>query len=635
MRSGADAHVSLIRIMAAQQAHGPDSDSILDLGPVALGHHLLKITAEDAFERQPLSLSSDIGGKVTMVADARIYNRSALAGLLGLAKETASQLPDSAYVLHAWRRWGSDCVHHIIGAFAFAVWDADAEELFLARDHAGERPLYYCRSEGAFAFATSMRALLTCEGVSAELDEATLARDLVGLPPEPCRTRFQDVREVPPGHCLKMSARAPEQLPRRYWRYDALPPTRFARDEDYVLAFRELFDEAVRCRLRTTGGIASHLSAGLDSGAVTAVAARLLRGKRLLAFTAIPRPDFSGHAPRGCIPNEAPGARSVAELYPNIQHTLVDSSGSDVIRELERAFRLLERPLAAPLNHVWIALILDQAAAAGANVMLTGALGNATISYSGTDIVRRGFRTGHWITAIQQAIALRHAGMFSGRQTLSSLLSLLPWPLRSRLDPAIRNSQLADTAIRPRLARELGLFEAWRDFAFRGRTELPQMMETYFHTNILGEYNAMTNLGWRMESRDPTADKRIFEFCASIPLEQYMVGKPGRSLLRRAMRGQMPDEALDRRMRGLQAADWYESLTPIRAELAAELARLHTSPAARRLLDLDRLRNAVDTWPQNARAAAAEAQTYQMALPEGVAVGYFIRRSEELARSTQ
>jgi asparagine synthase (glutamine-hydrolysing) len=154
-------------------------------------------------------------------------------------------------------------------------------------------------------------------------------------------------------------------------------------------------------------------------------------------------------------------------------------------------------------------------------------------------------------------------------------------------------------------------------------------METQFQMNQYGDYNAAVGAGWGIEVRDPTADKRVFEFCAAIPAEQFVAGGRGRSLARRAMRGRLPDATLERRERGTQAADWYESLTAIRGELVGEIARQGQSPVARRLIDLEMLRGALADWPRTAQEAAAKAGTLESAMPRGLAVGYFIRRVEE------
>jgi asparagine synthase (glutamine-hydrolysing) len=628
-------------------AHGPDGcslnadgSSLHALERVALGHRLLKITAEDELEAQPLAAHSlsapdtdtTCDATTWLVADARIDNRAELAAEFALSANEAVAMADSAFVLRAWQRWGQDCVEHLVGSFAFAVWDAQAERFFLARDHAGDRPLYYRKTAESFIFATTARAIRACPGVSSELDERQLARDLIGLPPEFSRTRFRDVQTLAPGHCLVVGRDGATQ--RRYWRIDSLRPVRFARDEEYIEAFLEIFDEAVRCRLRTTGGIATELSAGLDSGAVAATAARLLAasGTKISAYTAVPCAEFSGIVPQGLIGDEGPYAAEVAALYPNMRHICVDASGSDMLRELARIFPLLDLPHAAALNNVWGNRILDRAAASGVKVMLNGALGNFAFSYAGGDILRKTFCSGSWLATLRQAWRLRQMGISSGRNAASlTVFGVLPWWLRRRIDPLIRTVDLGWSAMRPDRARELDAVDQFRRHLFTHSSALPRLMATDFQQNQYGDYNAATGAGWGIEARDPTADKRVFEFCAAIPPEQFVAGGEGRSLARRAMRGRLPEATLTRTEKGTQAADWYEGLSRIRGELAVELALEQESPGALRLIDLERLRKALDDWPRTAQDAAHQDESCSSAIPRGMAVGYFIRRIEEEA----
>jgi asparagine synthase (glutamine-hydrolysing) len=629
-------------MLDALAPHGPDGCSQSpDQNPseaIALGHRLLQITAEDALEVQPLRTQE--GGSpgdaaCWLVADARIDNRLQLAAALDIHSSELAALPDSALILKAWQRWGQNCAQHLIGSFAFAIWNPRAEQFFLARDHSGDRPLHYRKTPQFFAFATTARAVRGCPGVSSELDARQLARDLMGLPPEAPHTRFRDVQALSAGHCLVVGR--DRAVTQRYWQIFSLKPVRFARDADYVEAFLEIFDEAVRCRLRTTGAIATELSAGLDSGAVAATAAGLLAptGTPLSAYTAVPRPDFSGIVPSGLIADEGPYAAEVAALYPNMVHHRVDATGSDMFRELARIFPLLDIPHAAALNGVWSNLILDHAAASGVKVMLAGSLGNFAVSYSGADILHNMFRSGRWLAMLRRAWYLRSIGLSSGRNAASqTIFTLFPWALRTRIDPLIRDSTLDWTALSADRAREFNALDQIRRYHHIRTSALPRLMESQFQFNQYGDYNAATSAGWGIDTRDPTADKRVFEFCAAIPPEQFLVGGQGRSLIRRAMRGRLPQSTLDRQEKGTQAADWYESLTAIRPKLEAELTLLERSPGARQLLDLDMLRSALDAWPETAEEAEQQSGIYQSAIPRGMSVGYFIRRIEAEAAAT-
>lgn len=622
-------------MLAALTPHGPDSGAMVSAGAgtessVILGHRVLQITPEDAFESQPIQIPKQL----LLVADARLDNRAELAGKVNIPPGELIDLPDSALLLHAWLRWGTDCLDHLAGGFALAVWEPRLERLFLARDHSGERPLYFRQTANSLLFATTARAIRACPGVSSELDEVQLARDLIGIPPEYPRTRFREIGEVAPGHCLIVS-RNGERLTathRRYWEIHSLRTTRYARDQDYADGFLEVFDRAVESRLRTTGKVASELSAGLDSSAVTATAARLLAGsgQALTAYTSVPCPEFQGPVPAGLIADEGPAAAEVAALYPNIQHVRVSTGGSDMLRELARLHPLLDIPHAAALNAVWSNLIYDHARATGVNVVLSGALGNFAVSYAGGDILHTLFRQGRWLKTLRTAIQLRRMGISSGRNAASlTVFGGFPWALRRRIDPLIRRTDISWSALRRDRANDLNALDQFRRYLFTHVGALPRLMESQFGNNQYGDYNAAASAGWGIDVRDPTADRRVFEFCASIPPEQFITQGKGRSLIRRAMRDRLPESTLNRREKGTQAADWYENLTRIRSELCAEVARLEQSAAARGLIDLDLLRSALEHWPVDARDAARQAGIYQSAIPRGIATGYFIRKVEE------
>ena len=158
--------------------------------------------------------------------------------------------------------------------------------------------------------------------------------------------------EFEPGHVVAVTANG--LTTRRHWQ-----PSRrriaFRRPEDYSEALRELLDQAVHCRLRGTGDVGAYLSGGFDSGAVAATAARLLApsGRRVIAFTGVPREGYDGPAPRNRIIDEGPYAAATAALYPNIEHVLVRNEGRSPLEDLDRNFFLFERPFLGLCGTGW------------------------------------------------------------------------------------------------------------------------------------------------------------------------------------------------------------------------------------------------------------------------------------------
>ena len=207
------------------------------------------------------------------------------------------RLADSGLVLAAWQRWREECLDHLAGAFSFAVWNQQEQHLFLARDHTGERPLFYASTANCFAFASMPKGLHPLS-LSAQVDEDYVAHYLM-LGQHPVEhTIFRHIRHLPPG--CSLSIHRDKKKLWRHWRTDQLAELRLGSPDEYLECFRERFDRAVRVRLRTRGGVGAQLSGGLDSGAVAATAAGLLggEGREITCFTAVPRPGFAARPAR-------------------------------------------------------------------------------------------------------------------------------------------------------------------------------------------------------------------------------------------------------------------------------------------------------------------------------------------------
>jgi asparagine synthase (glutamine-hydrolysing) len=559
-----------------------------------------------------------------LVADLRIDNHDELVRELGLPP-TAT---DDEVLAHAWMRWDFSVVDHLIGGFAFACWDPTRQTLFLARDHTGERPLHFTRSlgpEGGFAFASTPAGLCALPALNARINVAATARFLAAVSLAGTETMFEGVERLLPGHWLKVSATGMEI--RRYWHPLDTPPIRYARDADYIEDFRERFDRAVSARLSGAAGIASFLSGGLDSSSVSVTAARLLAkdGRRLTSFTAVPLSGYDGSALNGRFGDEGPMANEIAALYPNIDHELVNAEGGDLLASSGRDARLGGQPTFNPTNQLWIDAIFDTARSRGLSVMLQGAGGNATISFGGLVGLSELFRSGHWFRLLRLTRELRAGGHTSWRGAASWATGwIVPTWLRRLYHPDMRSFSLAYTAVHPRIAAEYGLKEQAQAEFWGIERSTASMRRNLYESYDPGIHNAVAAARWQVESRDPTLDKRIFEFCFGIPIEQYLAGGQARSIIRRAMEGRLPASTLRRTTRGLQAADWYMTVKAARPQLLAELTRIDRSPLACRIVDTPRLRTLLDTFPASGYHTSEVSDAWHLALTRGIAAGSFL-----------
>jgi asparagine synthase (glutamine-hydrolysing) len=608
-------------MLQALSIYGPDDHAQYSSPSVALGRCLLRLLPEDCFDQQPLSAA----GATSLVADIRLDNRDELAQKLGLSKQQSTAMADSALLLSAWQRWQEQCVEHLSGAFSFAVWNQQDQHLFLARDHTGERPLCYASAANCFAFASMPKGLHPLSFVGSEVDEDYVARYLMLANIAIDRTIFRNIQSLPPGCAL--SVHRDKKKLWRYWQTDHLRELRLGSPEEYLDCFREKFDQAVRVRLRTRGGIGAHLSGGLDSSAVAATAARLLatEGRELTCFTAVPRPDFQSPASTTHFYNEGPAAAEVAALHPNMRHLLVESSATSFLDVVDHNNNLYDHPCFGPSNEVWSNAIMTRARENGITVLLSGNCGNSTLSYEGLPALSVWFRSGEWGKLARVAWQLRNAGSASGRLIVRhAVWPSLPFWLRRATDPNMRGFSLNYTLLRPEIAERLDLKRtALHDLNASvpdGRTALRNML-AYGHTS---ETHIGPQGGWQMDCHDPTYDRNIIEFCLSVPLEEFLRGGQLRSLARRAMAGRLPPSTLQRTKRGRQSADWPLNLAATRGRMAAEVERLRGSPLASRILDLKRMSSLIENFPTHGFDQVEVSGEYHMGLTRGISVGRFL-----------
>jgi asparagine synthase (glutamine-hydrolysing) len=240
---------------------GPDGLRTWHRGAVGLGHARFTTHAERDAEPQPLGLD----GRYWIAGHIRLDAREELAAALDAPAGTQ----DAALVLRAYRAWGEACLARVRGDFAFAVWDEAAQRLFCARDPFGVRPFFYADLPGLFLFGNTLDGLRRHPRVSRVLDEHAIADFLAcGHPLDAGRSFFRDVRRLPGGHALVVTAAQSRQ--QRYWALPAEPYLRYRRPGQYVEQFRDLLARAVRDRGGAATAVA--LSGGLDSGAIAAAA---------------------------------------------------------------------------------------------------------------------------------------------------------------------------------------------------------------------------------------------------------------------------------------------------------------------------------------------------------------------------
>jgi len=258
------------------EASGPDGGGEYRAGCVGMVYRAFHTNRESRTERQPFLSPA----KHVLCWDGRLDNREDLIVLL--RDDLHEDYTDAAIVMAAYLEWGADFLPRIIGDFALSLWDPTERKLFLARDPFGTRPLFYHANEDRILWSSELSTLLDLAGTKLEIDDEYVA-GFFTLNMDPARTPYKDIVCVPPGNVV--TAQNGRLQLQRFWGPHPKREIRYRSDDQYEEHFRELFREAVRCRLRVDGAVWAQLSGGLDSSSVVCIADEILKDSGAQAST--------------------------------------------------------------------------------------------------------------------------------------------------------------------------------------------------------------------------------------------------------------------------------------------------------------------------------------------------------------
>ncbi|NMG20013.1 lasso peptide isopeptide bond-forming cyclase [Brasilonema bromeliae] len=557
---------------------GPDGADIWVDGSVGFGHRMLWTTPESKLEKLPLANGT---GNLVITSDARIDNRDELINTLEFDNFLPEKITDSELILAAYEKWGEQCPENLLGDFAFAIWDKQQQSVFCARDHFGVKPLYYYHQlDKAFVFASEMKALFRLPQVPRRLNEVRIADYLALMMEDKAITIYQDILRLPPAHSMVVSQSGMKMW--SYWELDPHCEIKMDSDEAYAEKFREIFTEAVRCRLRSAFPIASQLSGGLDSSAVTCVARDLLAETKKTSLHTI-----STIFDKITECDERPFINAVLEQGGFIPH-YVQGDEFGPLSNLDHIFRYEDEALLGP-SHFYPWIVNRALKELGLRISLDGFDGDTTVCHGVTRLTELA-RQGNWKTCIQEVKAFsphfnvspyaafcnyglphlkelakkfRWIAFFQGVQLIHKhfgvsrkllirnhaikpfLEQVRQWQHKHRkfANPFVSQTPL----VKRNFAERIGLDEriqkldalneeplTVREQHWRSLTQgvLPYTLER------ADQYAAMFSL----EARHPFMDKRLIEFCLALPSEQKLYQGWGRMVMRRGLEGILPEK---------------------------------------------------------------------------------------------
>ena len=610
------------------KSYGSDRQKILARRNAAFVFCLQKLTPEDSFEVQPLLFAD----RFVILFDGRIDNRSELGAVIGISTSDLHLMPDSMLALRVFEHWGERAFERILGVFAVIIMDLQEGRLLCARDHIGLRVLHYHRSAEHFAVATVPEALFALSWVPRLLNKEKLADRLVGHGQGAVNneiTYYQDVFRVPPGCIVRV--RDGTFSKQQFWDPEGIADVRFTNDNDYVEAFREHLDGAVRARLRSIRPPCATITGGLDSSSIAVIAADILAasGNRLNTFTAVPEAGFARQDLPGRYYDEKPYVRRIAEVNGNIVPHFITQNREPNPRDIAEVIRVSGLP-GGILNDLWGFDMFAAAQSAGHNVMLAGQLGNETMSYNGWGLFTELLQTGRWLRLIAELKSSGHRWQRHVRQFV--IAPFIPTPLFRKYKQWRRGGKPPWhdlSLIRPEFATENRVIDraasAFLPFDAPSIRDLRlRRINTIRLFSDAADWTAKVRGRFHLDIRTPPSDRRIVEFCIGIPEDQYLRKGRDRWLIRRAMEGRLPDIVLNNKKFGAQAADWYPRLTRARDYIAQEAKRLSENPEVASILDMQRLNAILDAWPDRQPAEYTPEEEHLLAVPNALGAAYFI-----------
>lgn len=542
---------SLLATMTATLRHrGPDADG-LQLGEGwGFGHRRLSIIDLEG-GAQPMQ-SAD--GSCWVTFNGEIYNFRELRAQLEARGHAFSTRSDTEVLLASYREWGDDCVDHLLGMFAFGLWDESRRRLLLVRDRVGVKPLYYARLDGALAFGSEPKALLPVPGVSRELDPLALDAylDLYYVPPP--LSMFAGIRQLPPGHTLVWQDGA--ITIRRYW--DAEPAVIERRSlDEWAEIVAPLLEDAILSRTIADVPLGAFLSGGVDSSTIVAVLSEHGHG---------PVETFCvGYGEEGRSFDERAEARAVAEHFGTHHHELELSV--DVLSGLEAMVRGFDEPFGSPT--AMLSSALSKFVRQHVTVALAGDGGDELFGgyprYRGLRLSALAERLpAGWLALAGRAVAgPEQATARSYRRWARQFLSGLQLPAAERYGAWVAYARLPerDRLLAPALREQLRaqprmdpVGEAFDHPAQAGLVERAAYADLhgFLPENVLRGSDRMS-MAHGLELRVPLCDHRLVELTTQIPARHRVGWLASKRVLRKIMGKRLPPHVLSRRKLGFNA----------------------------------------------------------------------------------
>lgn len=546
------------------QHRGPDASGIYSDRNVELGHQRLSIIDLSDIANQPMS---DMTGRVILVYNGELYNYRELREELLARGHEFHTSSDTEVLLHMYLEYGEQCLSHLQGMFAFAIWDEPRQTLFLARDRLGIKPLYYRLNDGVFSFASEIKALLALEELPRRVNWQALHDYLTfRYTISPC-TMFHGIEKLPPAHSLRFSESGLKI--ERYWSPDYGKTEKMA-DEEWIQAFKRRFIDVVNSHLLSDVPVGVLLSGGLDSSVVAAV---------MQASQARPIKTFSVAFTEGGVYDERPFARKVAQRLGTDHHEICITA-QEFIDALPAYIWHMDEPVADPAS---IPLFyVSQLARRHVTVVLSGEGSDELLAGYSFWVQFKGYERLKFFkkipTLVRELFLRRLNKSLFQSDRLERYLQMSQYPLSAyaRLVPTFQDN-VFDEAEKRRLYRadfqeKLRLedsvdkvraaYQSAEDYEFLDQMLFVSMTQ-WLPEDLLVKADKMT-MAHSLELRVPFLDHVLVDFITRMPTELKVhkngAGYLDKYALKKAFADMIPREIVEREKLGFAVpyAKWFK-----------------------------------------------------------------------------
>ncbi len=592
---------------------------------IALGQNTVYNTHDSLLDMYPLK---DDQSSLVLIGDIRLDNKAQLIKKLQLS--SSADKTDGQLILNAYRKWETNCVEHLLGDFAFVIWDANKQQLHCFADHFATVPLYYYYNGQKFIFASDIQQIVAVDGVPNQINDNKLSTLVIDAAKELFRTEtwFKDIYPVPAATVITVSKDGIRN--QRYWKPAVGNTLYFKNEMAFREAFQDIFFSSVKERLNSHYPVTALLSGGLDSSAVVAVAAKILEkeNKTLDVFSSVlPEGDKSG------IEDE----RYYIDLFkkfPNINIHYIDETNTGFLDNLDK---LNTSHTAAPLTsrHYLYDAFAKRATTLGSRTILDGAYGELGPTFHGHGIYAEQLKKFNWLWLMDELITRKKITKETITHNLRyhTLKPFVPdeiiYKVRGEselLKPNkfnFINSNLATELVEQLKHRKEYLPRRFTTPSYDHKRNQIKVIKTIQHK---GNPRESFDLG---EYRYPFKDIRLIEFALNTPAEYKIKNGYKRYMIRSGLDGILPKEIQWRNDKKPFSPDYYRKYNKQIEIGKAFLNAISENDPIRNVVDVEKLKRWAEIPVSNTEKDRNTINIALHYLPQGIYLIHFLRRFRE------